>query len=65
MSKSDDPTVRNADGMREQETCTVLMSLNATSLDLRPSYVLEMRIGSLRVYQTLLRNRVVIKVAFG
>ena len=33
-------------------------------LDLRSSHVLGMRIDSLRVYQTLLRNWVVIKVAF-
>ena len=35
------------------------------SLDLRLSYVLKMWINLSRGYQTLLRNRIVIKVAFG
>ena len=42
-----------------------LHTVHVLSLDLRLSYVLEMWIDLLRGYQTLLRNRVVIKVAFG
>ena len=42
-----------------------LHNVYALSLDLRLSHVLEMWIDLLRGYQTLLRNWVVIKVAFG
>lgn len=47
--------------------CHQLISYNvyANSLDLRSSYVLEMRKDLLWGYQTLHRNWVVIKVAFG
>ena len=54
--------------VRTDPTREVVLSLNniyALSLDLRLSHVLKMWIDLLRGYQTLRRNRVVIKVAFG
>jgi hypothetical protein len=53
---------------RTDPTREVVLSLNniyALSLDLRLSHVFKMWIDLLRGYQTLRRNRVVIKVAFG
>lgn len=54
--------------VRTDPTREVVLSLNniyALSLDLRLSHVFKMWIDLLRGYQTLRRNRVVIKVAFG
>ena len=56
----DRPNLRRC-GIATMVSCNVY----ATSLDLRLSYVLGMCSDLLRSYQTLLRNWVVINVAFG